>query len=137
MSEALYTCPKCSDVLDRFHVDAVEVDKCPSCDGVWLDAGELVKLKLSASELGIDKLDRKEGPRKAPPSAGHIQLGCPACEAKMTPLPLRQNIILDYCESCGGLWLDHKELQPALAAVSGGGNVSADVVNALLGVARK
>ncbi len=137
MSEALYTCPKCNDVLKRFHVENVEVDKCPSCDGIWLDAGELVKLKLAPNKQGLLERDKKEGGRKAPPSAGHLQLGCPACDGKMKPLALQPKVILDHCGSCGGLWLDHKELRSALDAISGaGGGVSAKIIDALLGVAR-
>ncbi len=136
MSDSLYTCPKCNDVLNRVTISNVEVDKCPSCDGVWLDAGELVKLKLSPDKLGIEELDRKDGARKAPPSAGHLRLGCPACDGKMTPLRLQAKVILDHCQHCGGLWLDHKELQPAMSAIAGGSDVSANVINALIGITR-
>lgn len=34
-------CPRCSATLHAARVEAVEVDPCPSCRGVWLDAGEL------------------------------------------------------------------------------------------------
>ncbi len=34
-------CPKCGQELVTEECDSVEVDVCPSCKGVWLDAGEL------------------------------------------------------------------------------------------------
>jgi hypothetical protein len=34
-------CPKCGQELAREICDSVEIDVCPSCKGVWLDAGEL------------------------------------------------------------------------------------------------
>jgi hypothetical protein len=34
-------CPKCGQELVTETCDSVEVDVCPSCKGVWLDAGEL------------------------------------------------------------------------------------------------
>ena len=35
-------CAPCENaVLARIMIDSVEVDKCPKCQGVWLDAGEL------------------------------------------------------------------------------------------------
>ena len=37
-------CPKCGQDLITVALHAVEVDKCPSCDGMWLDAGELGQL---------------------------------------------------------------------------------------------
>ena len=34
-------CPKCGQELATETCDGVEIDVCPSCKGVWLDAGEL------------------------------------------------------------------------------------------------
>ena len=34
-------CPKCGQELATERCDSVEIDVCPSCKGVWLDAGEL------------------------------------------------------------------------------------------------
>ncbi len=34
-------CPKCGQQLMSEECDSVEIDVCPSCKGVWLDAGEL------------------------------------------------------------------------------------------------
>jgi Zn-finger nucleic acid-binding protein len=34
--------PSCENsLMERIEVDKVEIDKCPSCGGVWLDPGEL------------------------------------------------------------------------------------------------
>jgi uncharacterized protein len=34
-------CPKCGQELVAERCDSVEIDVCPSCKGIWLDAGEL------------------------------------------------------------------------------------------------
>ena len=34
-------CPKCGQKLSPEKCGSVEIDVCPSCKGVWLDAGEL------------------------------------------------------------------------------------------------
>jgi len=34
-------CPKCGDDLDEITYMSIKVDKCPSCEGSWLDGGEL------------------------------------------------------------------------------------------------
>lgn len=40
--ERVCPCPPCQGaVLERITNDQVEIDKCPKCNGVWLDAGEL------------------------------------------------------------------------------------------------
>jgi len=44
-----YKCPKCDDIVMMRHFFSVkkkvEVDECPGCGGVWLDAGELEQLR--------------------------------------------------------------------------------------------
>ncbi|HMJ63794.1 MAG TPA: zf-TFIIB domain-containing protein [Candidatus Binatia bacterium] len=50
-------CPKCPDLVMMRHYFSdkrqVEVDECPGCGGVWLDAGELALIrKENASEAG-------------------------------------------------------------------------------------
>jgi 5-methylcytosine-specific restriction endonuclease McrA len=34
-------CPKCGGNLQTIDVSRVQVDQCPECHGVWLDAGEM------------------------------------------------------------------------------------------------
>ena len=42
-------CPKCGQKLTTGHNGAVEIDLCPSCRGVWLDANELEAIISSES----------------------------------------------------------------------------------------
>jgi len=37
-------CPKCGDDLNTVDYHGVQVDRCPECDGVWFDAGEVETL---------------------------------------------------------------------------------------------
>lgn len=37
-------CPKCGDALEEVSFQEVLVDRCPSCQGIWLDPGELERL---------------------------------------------------------------------------------------------
>jgi hypothetical protein len=50
-------CPKCGMKLIEINYKDILVDKCSSCDGVWLDAGELE----SISKLEKGKLDKLFG----------------------------------------------------------------------------
>lgn len=44
-------CPRDSNQLHATYKHGIEVDICPSCDGVWLDRGELDKiLKLGGGK---------------------------------------------------------------------------------------
>lgn len=47
-------CPKCGMELIEINYKGIAVDKCASCEGIWLDAGELEA--ISELEKGI--LDR-------------------------------------------------------------------------------
>jgi Zn-finger nucleic acid-binding protein len=42
-------CPKCADTIMMRHFHSVkkevEVDECPKCDGIWLDYGELRRIR--------------------------------------------------------------------------------------------
>lgn len=46
-------CPKCGAQLSAEQCGPVEIDVCPSCQGVWLDATELASIVASASHGGL------------------------------------------------------------------------------------
>lgn len=48
-------CPKCGMGLIEVDYNSIKVDRCSSCDGIWLDAGELEAVS-KLSKTGIDKL---------------------------------------------------------------------------------
>ncbi len=49
-SDSQLVCPGCGMVMDLEDADGTPVEVCLSCFGVWLDAGELEKLKASPDE---------------------------------------------------------------------------------------
>jgi Zn-finger nucleic acid-binding protein len=52
-------CAECEGaVLERVQHDKVEIDSCPKCKGVWLDAGELELLSGRASSSAPSALTR-------------------------------------------------------------------------------
>ncbi len=109
-------CVKCTNVLDRSTIAGVEVDHCPSCGGLWLDRGELEKLGTRSAEeltdlkkiLGVDP--------KVPPVPDDTTIHCPACDGKLREVRFG-NILIDFCDSCRGLWLDKGELDSGLKKV--------------------
>ena len=45
--------PKCGSELEEFALGDVRIDKCLSCEGIWLDAGELETIrKMEAGFMG-------------------------------------------------------------------------------------
>ena len=46
-------CPKCGNNLIEINYKDILVDKCSSCDGIWLDTGELETiLKMEENSIG-------------------------------------------------------------------------------------
>jgi len=93
----------------------VLVDRCPSCDGVWLQRRELEAIQdlrerdYSESLKGIDSVALSY--ERARQSA-RTQVECPTCHVELHPEEYAycSQIIIDRCGKCGGVWLDSGEL---------------------------
>lgn len=81
----------------------MEVEACPNCRGMWLDAHELDKLE----DVVFDEDDRK-GSLLHKQTPGESK--CPHCAEPMTEFQYRlYNLHLDYCAQGHGFWLDAGE----------------------------
>ena len=106
-------CPRCKATLKvrsikDLHQD-IEVDECPKCKGIWFDHEELQELEL-VTELTLWEV------RRIPKKKEQLEaLYCPKCEdhplMKKAEHPRDERVILDYCETCNGIWLDGGELE--------------------------
>ena len=117
-------CPRCDVKLESFRYHGIEVDVCGECNGIFFDEDELKPYLHHVVE------DRKqlEGrsipnktiiPKEGFDNADHLE--CPACECEMSPFnyAYSSNIILDKCHTCGGVWVDHPELEQLARHVKG------------------
>jgi uncharacterized protein len=95
-------CPVCNKSMIILEYDQVEIDYCPSCEGSWLDQGEL-ELLLDLPAAAIDLSTASEAPRG--------KRRCPRCRKNMHVQDFPQtNIEVDICPGDGGIWLDKGEL---------------------------
>ncbi|MFL5629965.1 MAG: zf-TFIIB domain-containing protein [Gemmatimonadaceae bacterium] len=46
-------CPRCGADLTERHAEAVKIDECPECEGIWLDKGELEQLRRVNNARGV------------------------------------------------------------------------------------
>ncbi len=57
-------CPKCPDTVMMRHAYSprrpVEIDECPACGGIWLDSGELARLRTETAQSAEDQTLRQE-----------------------------------------------------------------------------
>ena len=90
-------------------------DVCDRCGGLWLDRGELDKLALRTpgsveeSTLEIYREERNGGGQPYQP----FPPPCPRCHAaSMLKMHFmgEARILMDYCEQCGGLWVEGGQL---------------------------
>lgn len=108
-------CPRCKDALRTETVsDAgflIEVDNCKNCGGTWFDESELQRIE-NITEPTIWET------RNIPSMYDQLEaLYCPKCEGGQSILMKKaehhrdDKVIMDYCENCGGIWLDKGELE--------------------------
>jgi Zn-finger nucleic acid-binding protein len=116
-SETQHKCPACNSKLNAYSLYKIVVDGCPECKGVFLDQGELRKLKDMGQKGSWqdlrwmdDELDAVENSNAMP-----SRRVCPKCdpEGKANLIAAcfgDSKIIIDWCPKCHGIWLDRDEL---------------------------
>jgi len=57
--QALMRCPKCGTQLNTVKHHEVTVEECPSCQGMWLDRGELETLAQRENEGWLSRFVRR------------------------------------------------------------------------------
>jgi Zn-finger nucleic acid-binding protein len=116
-------CPRGCGMLQRLALGGVELDECPRCSGVWLDAE--VFRRLCAEEerravfLGAE-LQAMKTPAVAASTVRYVP--CPDCTRLMNRVNFgkRSGIIVDGC-SQHGTWFDADELRRVVEWVRDGG----------------
>ncbi len=108
------SCPRCEQAMNAYQVRpanapaAVEVDHCPRCGGMWFDKGEVEVVCPTVAYL-----DRRHVEIVTTGTRGGGIDKCPRCAS----VPYAFGILdleVDYCGSCGGVWLEQHEHQGRL-----------------------
>ncbi len=96
-------CPRCSATLTERKFKGIGVDRCPDCQGIWLDYHEMDDLEDAAAREDVVK-----GMRDYARRAG--DLPCPHCNAIMDVFNYRANDLpIEHCPNDHGYWLDKGE----------------------------
>jgi Zn-finger nucleic acid-binding protein len=84
------------------------VDKCPLCDGIFFDRGELESIIHIVDLFRSVKLNEPE--IDDVPECEHKRIvRCPDDGSEMEPNEIG-GLTIDICQKCGGIWLDHGEI---------------------------
>jgi Zn-finger nucleic acid-binding protein len=97
-------CPNCDAELVQTKRDGIDMEICPSCQGMWLNRQELVQLEDEVFDFGDDE-------------KGSLMLGdeptarkCPQCSKPMREFQYRlYDLEMDYCDDQHGYWLEAGE----------------------------
>jgi len=100
-------CPKCSNDMEKFEHDSVEIDRCKICKGLWFDAGESDFLRNKEAAAAIDTGD----PQRGKQTNEVDRYRCPRCDGGMLRKfdPQQTNIWYEECTSCRGSFFDAGE----------------------------
>lgn len=125
----LLQCPVClGTTMEKICIGprgALQVDHCRRCGGLWLDHGEVQRLRAQGAEKLWGAVPRRTEPFRmrchdchglmdradeACPACGwNNTLACPVCERPMVT-QAHAGLRLDVCRECKGVWFDHHEL---------------------------
>ncbi len=107
-------CPRhYAATLVRRFLKGVEVDQCPQCTGLWLDAGELERVLGAMEQTPSIPFEASSCPDDEAP------MRCPACGAVAVLVALPP-VRINTCSSCQGFWLDAHELDTLKALDAAG-----------------
>jgi Zn-finger nucleic acid-binding protein len=107
------------------------LDYCTRCQGIWFDVGEVISarkhvhatdilsqrglLQSTSSQMHCHAchglMDRNDS--HCPTCNWQNQINCPVCQQSMQVLQ-KDNLKLDQCSVCQGIWLDAFEIRPLL-----------------------
>jgi Zn-finger nucleic acid-binding protein len=96
-------CPRCNVDLHVEQYAGIQVDRCPHCNGRWLDHDELDQLEATVASEAERRATIEYAERRS-------EMDCPKCGKRMTAFNYRAyNLELDTCEDGHGYWLDAGE----------------------------
>jgi Zn-finger nucleic acid-binding protein len=105
---SVVTCPGCSAEMERIQEPDITTDSCASCGGLFFDHGELNAVATAvAGDIELCSVDLKNHEDR------HPTRFCPKCrEQEMRKVNLLEfsDVILDFCPTCSGFFLDRNEL---------------------------
>ncbi len=112
-------CPRCEEPLVAFELNGVEIDRCVTCGGTWLDAGELEWL---VEQAGIDPGIVSQALHAGRRDSQRTRLKCPRCRRRMRLTVVGEDppVELDRCVHEHGLWFDRGEVRKAISSFTAG-----------------
>lgn len=102
-------CPHSDSPLETKEINHTSVQTCPKCGGMFLEHGQLNQVAGDTpGDLEYSTVDLDSGQH----ADNYGTINCPRDNTPMVKVDFNvdSSIILDYCKTCHGFWLDGGEL---------------------------
>lgn len=111
-------CPRCQTELQTRPTDGVEIDECPSCQGIWFDNDELRRVK-DETDNDLNWMDFELWKHEDRFRIAAKPIDCPKCEVAMVAIDYDETgVEIDFCTKCRGVWLDAGEFEKIINSLS-------------------
>jgi len=110
-------CPLCLRRMRETEYEGVLIHICDRCGGEFVGAQELAHIvrtrQMRFPNVDPNALAQIKPQFGIPGSEKQRVLGCPQCGSQMTVVNYcgDSGVYVDRCDHCGGVWLDHEELE--------------------------
>ncbi len=102
-------CPRDGQALETKTVGKTSMQVCPLCRGMFFERGHLnAAVEPTEGDLEFSTIDGDSFQHSD--DSGPIDCPRDGTAMRKVDFNVDTQIILDYCPSCGGFWLDEKEL---------------------------
>ena len=102
--ENVLSCPRDGAALETVVREGVTIDRCGTCRGMWFDKGELRRVS------GERRVEREATRGRIVPVQSDF--ACIRCGG-VSHLSFIEEVSVDACSACHGVWLDGGELEEA------------------------
>lgn len=103
----MHACPRDGTALVAHQVRGFNIRHCTTCAGLWLPSDVVA--------AAVGHVARPSFPHR---SAASSPLRCPDDAASLVPIH-HGKVEIDLCVACGGVWLDHGELDQIMGKEKG------------------
>jgi len=113
-------CPRCKCPLEIYKYRKTELDICPQCSGLWLDAGEFKRLATEREAYADESIPYEYQKKPLPEEKGYLP--CVRCGSLMIRKNFKRisGVLIDTCRD-HGIWLDAGELEQIRCFIANGG----------------
>ena len=101
-------CPKCNIYMESKHYNGFDVNWCYKCEGVWVSKKVLIEI-LSTMHVNPNDVDFYERLKNV--KFHSSSRACPDCKLQILSTYIVNNVEVEICPDCNGMYLDKGELK--------------------------